>query len=201
MTLWRSPRSSSGGVDETYVKVRGKRAYLYRALDQGGNTIDGQGVTFIAERRRMSMLSCSPNGSPESDDSSSRTAWVKRSSKVCETISSSHKKGILPRADTFGENNMLSRDQEITVDLDERRAVDMVLRPGEMSLHHTWTAHGSRPNLSDRARMGFVITYMAPATARAGASPSLERISRTQRKVVEWSTAKPRSVIIASTSR
>jgi IS6 family transposase len=27
-------------VDETYVKVRGKWAYLYRALDKEGNTID-----------------------------------------------------------------------------------------------------------------------------------------------------------------
>ena len=37
---WRRPRSSSWRVDETYVKVRGKGAYLYRALDKFGNTID-----------------------------------------------------------------------------------------------------------------------------------------------------------------
>ena len=37
---WRWPRSSSWRVDETYVKVRGKWAYLYRALDKFGNTID-----------------------------------------------------------------------------------------------------------------------------------------------------------------
>jgi len=37
---WRCPRSSSWRVDETYVKVRGKWAYLYRALDKFGNTID-----------------------------------------------------------------------------------------------------------------------------------------------------------------
>ena len=37
---WRRPRSSSWRVDETYVKVRGKWAYLYRALDKFGNTID-----------------------------------------------------------------------------------------------------------------------------------------------------------------
>ncbi len=27
-------------VDETYVKVKGKWCYLYRAIDKGGNTID-----------------------------------------------------------------------------------------------------------------------------------------------------------------
>jgi transposase, IS6 family len=37
---WRAPRSTSWRVDETYVKVRGKWAYLYRAIDKHGNTID-----------------------------------------------------------------------------------------------------------------------------------------------------------------
>jgi transposase, IS6 family len=37
---WRRPHSTSWRIDETYVKVRGKWAYLYRALDKYGNTID-----------------------------------------------------------------------------------------------------------------------------------------------------------------
>ena len=37
---WRRPQSRSWRIDETYVKVRGKWAYLYRALDKFGNTID-----------------------------------------------------------------------------------------------------------------------------------------------------------------
>jgi len=37
---WRQPRSTSWRVDETYIKVRGKWAYLYRAVDKFGNTID-----------------------------------------------------------------------------------------------------------------------------------------------------------------
>lgn len=37
---WRCPRSTSWRVDETYVKVGGKWAYLYRAVDKYGNTID-----------------------------------------------------------------------------------------------------------------------------------------------------------------
>ena len=37
---WRWPRSRSWRIDETYVKVRGKWAYLYGALDKLGNTID-----------------------------------------------------------------------------------------------------------------------------------------------------------------
>ena len=37
---WRWPRSRSWRIDETYVKVRGQWAYLYRALDKLGNTLD-----------------------------------------------------------------------------------------------------------------------------------------------------------------
>lgn len=37
---WRSLRLGSWRVDETYVKVGGRWAYLYRALDKHGNTID-----------------------------------------------------------------------------------------------------------------------------------------------------------------
>ena len=37
---WRSPGSLSWRVDETYIKVKGKWAYLYRAVDKLGNTID-----------------------------------------------------------------------------------------------------------------------------------------------------------------
>ena len=37
---WRRPRSTSWRVDETYVKVGGKWAYLYRAIDKHGDTID-----------------------------------------------------------------------------------------------------------------------------------------------------------------
>ena len=36
----RRPQSTSWRVDETYVKLRGKWAYLYRALDKKGSTIN-----------------------------------------------------------------------------------------------------------------------------------------------------------------
>jgi transposase-like protein len=37
---WRRYRSTSWRVDETYVRVAGKWAHLYRAVDKHGNTID-----------------------------------------------------------------------------------------------------------------------------------------------------------------
>ncbi len=37
---WRSPRSTSWRVDETYIRVGGRWTYLYRAVDKHGDTID-----------------------------------------------------------------------------------------------------------------------------------------------------------------
>ncbi len=37
---WKPKLGLSWKVDETYVKVRGKWTYLYRAIDKSGNTID-----------------------------------------------------------------------------------------------------------------------------------------------------------------
>lgn len=37
---WKPKLGLSWRVDETYVKVRGKWVYLYRAIDRGGDTID-----------------------------------------------------------------------------------------------------------------------------------------------------------------
>jgi transposase-like protein len=37
---WKPKLGFSWRVDETYIKVKGKWAYLYRALDKNGNTID-----------------------------------------------------------------------------------------------------------------------------------------------------------------
>lgn len=37
---WKGRRSSTWYVDETYIKIRGKWHYLYRAVDERGHTID-----------------------------------------------------------------------------------------------------------------------------------------------------------------
>jgi hypothetical protein len=55
---------------------------------------------------------------------------------------------------------MLSRGQEIAVEVDEAKAVDVVLQPGEMSLHHVKLFHGSNPNRSHGRRIGFAVRYV-----------------------------------------
>jgi non-heme Fe2+,alpha-ketoglutarate-dependent halogenase len=93
------------------------------------------------------------------------TAWV-AFSKADETngamqvIPGSHKLDQIPHRDTFGKDNLLSRGQEVAVEVDERQAVRLDLQPGEMSLHHVRLVHGSPPNPSDDRRIGFAIRYV-----------------------------------------
>jgi hypothetical protein len=68
----------------------------------------------------------------------------------------------LPHHDSFAENNMLSRGQEVTIQVDEKMAVDIVLAPGQMSLHHGRVIHGSAANRSSDRRIGLAINYLPP---------------------------------------
>jgi hypothetical protein len=95
------------------------------------------------------------------------TAWVALSPSNVESgcmrvVPGTHLREVVPHADTFGEHNMLSRGQEIAVEVDEAHAVDLVLQPGQMSLHHVKIFQGSRHNRAADRRIGFAIRYLPP---------------------------------------
>ena len=95
------------------------------------------------------------------------TAWLALSPATVESgcmdfVRGSHKQPILPHEDTFDANNLLSRGQEVKVDIADEDKTPIVLKPGEMSLHHGLTIHGSGPNGSDDRRIGCVIRYVRP---------------------------------------
>jgi ectoine hydroxylase-related dioxygenase (phytanoyl-CoA dioxygenase family) len=83
-------------------------------------------------------------------------------------IPGSHKSPRLPQRDTGAPDNALSRGQEIAVDVDESQAVDMLLQPGEMSLHHVAIIHGSKANSSNKPRIGVGIRYVTPDVVQDG---------------------------------
>jgi non-heme Fe2+,alpha-ketoglutarate-dependent halogenase len=98
------------------------------------------------------------------------TAWVALSDSTAENgamrvIPASHKLDQVPHRDTFRPENMLSRGQEIMVEVDERQAAMLELQAGDMSLHHVRLIHGSDPNPSGLRRIGFAIRYI-PTTVR-----------------------------------
>jgi hypothetical protein len=93
------------------------------------------------------------------------TAWVAFTDSTAangamRVIPGTHRLDQIPHHDTFAAENLLSRGQEIMVDVDERRAVMLELAAGEMSLHHVRLIHGSDPNPSDARRIGFAIRYI-----------------------------------------
>ena len=95
------------------------------------------------------------------------TAWLALSpatvaSGCMKFVAGSHKNAIVPHTDTFDENNLLSRGQEIAVDVDEDEATAIELQPGQMSLHHGLMFHGSGPNTSADRRIGVAIRYVNP---------------------------------------
>lgn len=63
----KRPTLSSWRMDETYIRVRGKWMYLYRAVDKAGNTLD----FMLSERRnrpaaaRFFAKALSSNGIPD----------------------------------------------------------------------------------------------------------------------------------------
>lgn len=84
------------------------------------------------------------------------TAWValtpsNRQNGCMRVIPGTHKEGQLPHKDTVDSNNLLSRGQDVEVEVEETEAVDLELQPGEISLHHTMLIHGSSPIIPIRA--------------------------------------------------
>ena len=96
------------------------------------------------------------------------TPWIALSpSNVltgCMTmIAGSHHSEIQNHEDTFAENNILTRGQVIP-NIDKSKAVDLILEPGEMSIHHGAIIHGSQPNKSNQRRIGFSLqSYVPPS--------------------------------------
>lgn len=93
------------------------------------------------------------------------TAWValtevNETNGYMQVIPGSHKIEQLPHLDTFHKDNLLSRGQEIAVEVDKSKAQGIALSPGEISLHHIKLVHGSDPNPTHDRRIGFAIRYI-----------------------------------------
>jgi len=106
------------------------------------------------------------------DGQSEVSAWVALTAATPDNgcmrfVPGSHEHEIVGHRDTFDESNMLSRGQEISVEVDEAEAVDAVLQPGEMSLHHGHLFHASNPNTSADRRIGLAIRYVTPTMKQA----------------------------------
>jgi ectoine hydroxylase-related dioxygenase (phytanoyl-CoA dioxygenase family) len=99
------------------------------------------------------------------------TPWIaltpsNRHTGCMSMIPGSHHNDIQPHEDTYGKDNILTRGQEVP-NVDPSQAVDLILKPGQMSLHHAMIIHGSQPNQSQhQRRIGYALQSYMPAGAR-----------------------------------
>jgi non-heme Fe2+,alpha-ketoglutarate-dependent halogenase len=94
------------------------------------------------------------------------SAWIaltssNRNNGCMRVVPGSQKLGLLEHDNIENDPNLLNRRGErLRMDVKESDAIDVVLRPGEMSLHHTNIVHGSNPNTSDGPRIGFIVRFV-----------------------------------------
>jgi len=94
------------------------------------------------------------------------TAWLAFTPSTPESgclqvVPGTHHREQVPHRVSEGAGNMLSRNQELAVEIDEDEVVDVVLAPGEMSIHHVKLFHGSEPNRADHPRIGYAMRFIA----------------------------------------
>jgi ectoine hydroxylase-related dioxygenase (phytanoyl-CoA dioxygenase family) len=89
------------------------------------------------------------------------TAWVaitdSNEKNGCMRMwSGSHKDDLKEHDQNFNEGNLLTRGQTVK-NVPKDKTTPLVLKAGQMSLHHPTVVHGSGINKSNDRRIGFVI--------------------------------------------
>jgi len=93
------------------------------------------------------------------------TVWIALTDAPVESgamkfLPGSHRQAVLEHRDTFDDHNLLTRGQEIAVDVPDDEGVYVPLKAGEFSLHHVLLVHGSEPNTTNDRRIGLAIRYI-----------------------------------------
>jgi chlorinating enzyme len=100
------------------------------------------------------------------------TAWISftasTASQGCMRVIPGTHAVLYDHQNLLHEHNLLWRGQTVDAELDESKAVDLVLEPGEMSIHHARIVHGSGPNISDMRRVGYAARYVRTDVKRIG---------------------------------
>ena len=112
------------------------------------------------------------------DDAEETTCWVALSpsnvaSGAMKFVAGSHKHNAVEHNDTFDEKNLLTRGQEIAVEVDEEDASIVTLKPGQASVHHGHLFHGSGPNTTNDRRIGSAIRYIKASMKQEDGTRSL----------------------------
>ncbi len=130
------------------------------------------------------------------DDAEETTCWMALSpateaSGCMKFVPGSHKQRLVQHVDTFDDNNLLSRGQEIAVDVDEADGVAAVLQTGQASMHHGHLFHASGPNQTGDRRIGSAIRYIKTSMKQRTGDRSLVALVAGEDRYGHFTIAEP----------
>ena len=101
------------------------------------------------------------------------TAWVALTDSTpdngcVQIIPASHTTGQRPHFDAPDPRAMLSRGQTLAAVPGQDRAIDLVLRAGDVSFHHTLSFHRSGLNRTAERRIGIGVSYIPTRVRHVG---------------------------------
>jgi non-heme Fe2+,alpha-ketoglutarate-dependent halogenase len=111
------------------------------------------------------------------------TAWLALSPSTLESgcmkmMPGSQEWDGIEHQDTFDKDNLLTRGQVMDIKIDETKAVNLIVQPGEISLHHVSIAHASAPNQADDRRIGIAMRYVTPRVRQVTGVPDSATLVR-----------------------
>lgn len=110
------------------------------------------------------------------------TAWVAltpaTTTNGCMHYAPAGHHGRIAHVERPDPDNILSRGQELAVEVDPNTVVDVALEPGQVAFHHALTPHASGPNTTDAPRVGFAIRYASAAVRQLAGPPISARLLR-----------------------
>jgi non-haem Fe2+, alpha-ketoglutarate-dependent halogenase len=110
------------------------------------------------------------------------TAWVAFTPANVESGCMRYAPGAhrarLKHAEHKTDDNMLTKGQEIAIEIAEADAVAVELAPGEVAFHDGLAPHASGPNRSERPRIGFAIRYVATGVRQTSGPAISARLVR-----------------------
>lgn len=128
----------------------------------GASVVLGSTVLFVKEPNSPGFVSWHQDATYMAlEPDNFVTAWLALTrsdeERGCVTVlPGTHTTGRREHSDRLEKHNILTRGQ--TIDgIDESSRMNLVLEPGQMSLHHPWLIHRSQPNRSDGRRIGFAM--------------------------------------------
>ena len=102
-----------------------------------------------------------------SDNDRALRAWIAltettQANGTMRVISRSHRRGFIPHAEDDTAKHLALRGEHIADPEGADGAVAVTLAPGQMSLHHVKTIHGSPGNTTAGRRITLAVTYIPP---------------------------------------